>query len=314
MTETVDTGRTRRHGPIAGVRARVLTALSGDPDGTPPWVRELAEGDDAGFFPENGAAWVVHGGMGTMVAGIRALLMQALHPGALAGVHDWSRYREDPIGRLSGTVRWVICLTYGSRAQAERETARVGRFHRRVIGTYRATDGEERTYSATDPDLVEWVHLAFTDAFLSCHQTWGGEIPGGADAYVDEWATAGTLMRVTDPPRSEAELRRRRDDFLVRGILRRDERVDDVVRFLRRPPFRGSRSMSLAYRVLFASAVATIPRRYRALLGLRRSPLPVVTATRLVLAIVERALDDGPRSQDFARERLRRLEASAPLG
>lgn len=298
-------------GVIAGVRSRLLTALSGDPDGTPPWVRELAEGDDAGYFAENGAAWKVHAGVGTMVAGIRALLMQALHPGALAGVHDWSRYRDDPIGRLTGTVRWVICLTYGSRAQAERETARVGRFHQRVAGTYTASDGAERSYSAADPELVDWVHLAFTDAFLACHQTWGRAIPGGADAYVEEWATAGRLMRVAEPPRTEAELRSMLDSYLERGILRRDERVDDVVRFLRRPPFHDSRSMSLAYRVLFASAVATIPRRYRRMLGLRRSPLPVVTATRVVLAVTERALNAGPRAQDFARQRLRRLERSA---
>ena len=290
------------------LRARLLTALSGDPNGTPPWVRALAEGDDRGYFAEDGAAWTVHAGMGTMVAGIRALLLQALHPGALAGVHDWSRYHEDPIGRLTGTVRWVICLTYGSRAQAEQETARVGRFHRRVTGTYRTTDGADRPYTAADPELVEWVHLAFTDAFLTCHQTWGPPIPGGADAYVTEWATAGRLMRVANLPMSVAELRRRLDGFLERGVLRRDERVDDVVRFLRKPPFPGSRSMSLAYRVLFASAVATIPRRYRRLLGLRRTPLPVVTTTRIVLATVARALGAGPRAQDFARRRLRRLE------
>lgn len=292
------------------LRARLLTALSGDPDGTPPWVRELAEGDDTGWFAEDGPAWTVHAGMGTMVAGIRALLLQALHPGAMAGVHDWSRYRDDPIGRLTGTVRWVICLTYGSRAQAERETARVGRFHRKVQGSYRAAEGEERSYSASDADLVEWVHLAFTDAFLTCHQAWGGPIPGGPDAYVDEWATAGRLMRVPDPPRTEAELRRRLDAHLENGTLRRDERVDDVVRFLRRPPFPDSRSMSLAYRVLFASAVATIPRRYRRLLGVRRTPLPVVTTTRAVLALTARALGSGPRAQDFARRRLRRLQTA----
>lgn len=299
--------------PIRRLRARLLTALSGDPAGTPPWVRALAEGDDAGYFPEDGAAWTVHGGMGTMVAGIRALLLQALHPGALAGVHDWSRYRDDPIGRLTGTVRWVICLTYGSRAQAADETARVGRFHRRVAGTYRASDGAERAYSAADPELVEWVHLAFTDAFLTCHETWGGPIPGGADGYVDEWATAGRLMHVADPPRTEAELHGRLDDFLDRGVLRGGERVDDVVRFLRRPPFPDSRSMALAYRVLFASAVATIPRRYRRLLGVRRTPLPVVTTTRIVLATVARALNDGPRAQDFARRRLRRLGTTAAV-
>nr|BFF10136.1 oxygenase MpaB family protein [Microbacterium flavescens] len=295
-------------GPTMRLRARLLTALSGRPDGTPSWVRELAEGDDAGWFAEDGPAWTVHSGMGTMVAGIRALLLQALHPGALAGVHDWSRYREDPIGRLTGTVRWVICLTYGSKAQAERETARVGRFHQRVSGTYVTAQGDEVAYSAADADLVGWVHLAFTDAFLTCHETWGRPIPGGPDAYVAEWATAGRLMRVDDPPRTEAELRRRLDALLDGGVLRRDERVDDVVRFLRRPPFPDSLAMSLAYRVLFASAVATIPRRFRALLGLRRTWSPVITATRVILAVTESALGSGPRAQDFARRRLRRLE------
>nr|WP_318247012.1 oxygenase MpaB family protein [Microbacterium gallinarum] len=300
--------------PLKRLRARLLTALSGDPNGTPAWVRELAEGDDTGWFADGGPAWTVHAGMGTMVAGIRALLMQALHPGALAGVHDWSRYREDPIGRLTGTVRWVICLTYGSKAQAERETARVGRFHQRVSGTYVTGQGDEVSYSASDAELVEWVHLAFTDAFLTCHETWGRPIPGGPDAYVAEWATAGRLMHVADPPRTEAELRRRIDALLEGGVLRRDERVDDVVRFLRRPPFRDSRAMSLAYRVLFASAVATIPHRYRALLGLRRTWLPVITATRLILAVTENALGSGPRAQDFARRRLRRLGRADAAG
>jgi uncharacterized protein (DUF2236 family) len=290
------------------LRARLLTALSCEPDGTPPWVRALAEGDDPGYFAEDGPAWTVHGGTATFVAGIRALLLQALHPGPMAGVHDWSRYRDDPLGRLSGTVRWIICLTYGSRAQADAETARVGRLHTRVQGAYTDGAGEERPYSAGDPGLSDWVHLAFTDAFLTCHETWGRGIPGGPDAYVAEWATAGRLMRVDDPPLTEAELRRRLDAYLESGQLRRDERVDDVVRFLRRSPFRGSPMMSLAYRLLFASAVATIPPRYRRLLGLRRAPLPVVTLTRLVLAVSLRALSSGPRAQDFARTRLRRLQ------
>lgn len=290
---------------IAGLRAKLLTALAGDPTGMAPYVRRIAEGDDAGYFAEDGPAWTVHAGMGTLVAGIRALLVQALHPGPLAGVHDWSRYREDPIGRLTGTVRWVIAVTYGSTEQARAETARVGRFHAHVEGTYTAGDGERRRYTAGDADLVRWVHLAFTDAFLACHEAWGSPIPGGSDAYVADWATAGRLMRVEDPPVTRAALRAEMAGFLDRGELRRDERVDDVVRFLKKPPFRGA--MGLAYRVLFAAAVATIPPRMRRLLGVRRSPLPVVTLTRVVLAVTERALGAGPRAQDMARERLRRL-------
>ncbi|WP_349428731.1 oxygenase MpaB family protein [Microbacterium sp. LWS13-1.2] len=289
------------------LRARLLTALAGDPDGTPHWVRALAEGDDAGYFADGGAIWTVHAGTATFVAGIRALLIQALHPGAMAGVHDFSRYRDDPIGRLTGTVRWIICVTYGSTAQAARETQRVARLHERVGGSYESAAGE-RAYSAADADLVEWVHLAFTEAFLGAHQRWGGPIPGGPDAYVREWAQAGRLMRLKNPPLTEGELLARMDGFLTRGELRRDERVDDVVRFLRAAPFTGV--MRIAYRVLFAAAVASLPRSYRRLLGLRRSPLPVVTLTRIVLAVSAKALEEGPRAQDFARQRLRRLSGT----
>jgi uncharacterized protein (DUF2236 family) len=288
------------------LRARLLTAVAGHPDGRAPYVLELAEGDDAGYFAEGSAPWIVHAGMGTFVAGIRALLMQALHPGAMAGVHDWSRYREDPLGRLSGTVRWIVVLTFGSTAQADREIARVGRFHARVAGEYSAPDGAARRYSATDSDLVDWVHVTFADAFLTCHEAWGSPIPGGADAYVRDWATAGRLMGVDAPPTTADELRARRDGYLERGELRGDERVADVVRFLRKPPFRGT--LGIAYRVLFAAAVSTIPAPYRRLLGVRRSMLPVRMLTGFALGFAQRAIGAGPRAQDYARMRLRRLD------
>lgn len=162
--------------------------------------------------------------------------------------------------------------------------------------------------SAEDADLVEWVHLAFTDAFLVAHTTWGGAIPGGPDAYVSEWATAGRLMGVTRPPVSVSDLHARMDGLLAAGTLCGGERVDDVVRFLRTVPLEGS--LRFGYRILFEGAVATIPREYRRLLGLRRSWLPAVTATRLVLFVAQRALGTGPRAHDMARRRLRRLDSA----
>ncbi|MBN9604981.1 MAG: DUF2236 domain-containing protein, partial [Actinomycetales bacterium] len=292
-------------------RARLLTALSGRPDGTPPWIRELAEGDDAGFFPMGGAAWTVHAGMGTLVAGIRALLLQALHPGAMAGVHDHSRFREDPAARLVGTVRWVVVLTYGSTAQARREVDRVARYHAPVVGSYVDGAGRSRAYSAADADLAAWVHLAFADAFLTCHERWCGPIPhgpdeSGADAYVREWATAGRLMGVASPPESAGALRAALQGYVDRGELRHDERVAEVVRFLRRPAFPGA--MGWAYRVLFAGAVATLPREFRRLLGVRRAWWPAVTATRVVLWGAEKALSsgEGKRTSEWAGERVTR--------
>ena len=289
----------------AALRAELLTAFTGAPDGRPPWIVQLGEGDDAGYFGPGSASWAVHGGLGTLVAGIRALLVQTLHPGAMAGVHEGSRYREDPLGRLVGTVRWIVCLTFGSTEQARRETERVQRFHARVAGDYRARDGSSVPYSAADPELLSWVHLAFTDAFLTCHLEWGGQIPGGPDAYLREWATAGALLGVVDPPSTQEDLQAQLDAFRAAGVLRRDERVDAAVRFIRHPPL--SPRLRSAYGILFRAAVATIPHRDRRLLGLRRSVLPVKAMTRLALAAAGRALGGGPTAADIALDRITRL-------
>ncbi|MET0673314.1 MAG: oxygenase MpaB family protein, partial [Microbacterium pygmaeum] len=247
-------------------RSHLLQTLSGADDGSPQWVLEMREGLDAGYFGPGSAAWAVHGGMGTMVAGIRALLLQALHPGAMAGVHDWSRYREDPLGRLTGTIRWLVTVTFGDRATADRASAFVRGLHRRVQGEYVDAHGVLRPYRASDPDLVEWVHLAFTDSFLTCHELWESPIPGGSVAYVREWATAGELIGMDAPPRTAAQLRGRLQSIADAGTLRSDERVADVVRFIRRPPL--ARGMMPAYRVLFAGAVASLDPLHRRMLGL----------------------------------------------
>lgn len=291
-------------------RSRLLTTLSGNDEGRPHWVGKIEEGEDAGFFGPGSAAWAVHGGMATMVAGIRALLMQTLHPGAMAGVHDWSRYREDPLGRLSGTIQWLVTVTFADTTLAEAESSRVGRFHDRVTGTYLDANGEERRYAAGDPELLSWVHVVFTDAFLSCHKIWDGQIPGGPDGYVREWAKAGELVGVANPPRSEAELRAQFDSFRDAGVYKNDERVAEAVRFIRNPPLR--RSMMPAYRIMFAGAVASIPPDYRALLGLKRSPLPVIWGTRVVLGGVRLLLGSSSTSEDAARARIARLEAQHP--
>ena len=291
-------------------RSHLLVTLSGNDDGRPAWVGTMAEGNDAGFFGPGSASWAVHGGMATMVAGIRALLMQTLHPGAMAGVHDWSRYRDDPLGRLSGTIQWLVTVTFAATEQAERESARVGRFHDRVAGRYRDARGVEREYSAGDPELLSWVHVVFTDAFLTSHQVWDGAIPGGADRYVREWAKAGELVGVDDPPRSDAELAAQLRAFSDAGVLMGGDRVAEAVRFIRKPPLR--RGMMPFYRIMFAGAVASIPVEYRRMLGLRRSPLPVIWATGAVLGLVRLLLGSRSTSEDAARTRIARLAALDP--
>lgn len=291
---------------LGPVRSHLIETLSGRSDQIPAWILRLEDGDDAGFFPAGGAAWTVHGGMPTLVAGVRALVLQALHPGALAGVREHSRYREDPLGRLAGTIQWIHTVTFGSRAQAITGSEMVKSLHERVRGSYVDGHGVTRAYSANGPDLASWVHLAFTDAFLTCHERWGSPIPGGADGYVAEWATAAELMGVDDPPRTAADLRARIDAVTDAGELRGGPEAREIVRFIRRAPLR--RTLRPSYRVLFRAAVSTLEPQHRALLGLPAAdPLPVHGATALVLGGAQVLLGPQTQAELAARRRLARL-------
>lgn len=291
---------------LGPVRSHLIETLSGRSDRIPSWVLRLEDGEDAGFFPAGGAAWTVHGGMPTLVAGVRALLLQALHPGALAGVRDHSRYREDPLGRLAGTIQWIHTVTFGSRGQAVAASELVKTLHTRVRGSYVDGHGVARAYTAGDPDLAEWVHLAFTDAFLTAHERWGSAIPGGADGYVGEWATAAELMDVAHPPRTAAALRARIGAITDAGDLRGGPEVEEIVRFIRRPPLRAT--LRPSYRVVFRAAVSTLEPRHRALLGLPAADrFPVRRATALVLAGAQVLLGPQTQAELAARRRLARL-------
>jgi uncharacterized protein (DUF2236 family) len=292
-----------QNNPVSRTFRRVV---SGDPQGRPAWVRALEEGDDAGLFGPGSAPWAVHGSLTTLVGGIRALLLQALHPGALAGVRNHSRYQDDPLGRLAGTTRWLVTLTFGDTAAVERESMRVRTMHDKVRGTYASAEDPNgaSSYSADDPHLLRWVHLAFTDSFLTTHQVWGGPIPGGPDAYVGEWAKAAVPLGLADPPRSAAELAsqlRSFDDELQGGPDARE-----VVRFVMNPPLPiGARP---AYAVLAAGAVSTMDPHHRELLGLPNVPArPARIATRTLLAGMRWTIGDTSPSEQAARTRLTRL-------
>ena len=292
---------------IDAARSRIAqgfrSIVSGDPEGTPDWVRQLAHGTDVGYFGPGSAAWTVHGSLPTLVGGVRALLMQALHPGALAGVMQHSRYEADPLGRLAGTTQWLTVVTFGDMAMADRECARVRGMHRKVTGSY-PVNGQMREYSATDPDLLRWVHVAFTDSFLATHRVWGGPIPGGDDAYVREWAKAGELVGVVDPPRSVAELDRQIRDFGPQ--LRGDEAAWRTVDFIRSAPV--PLPAKAPYSLLFAGAVATIPDSHRRLLKLPRIPLAVAKpSVSAMLGALSLALGPTSPSLRNAIERTDRL-------
>jgi uncharacterized protein (DUF2236 family) len=190
------------------VRSRFRARVSGDPAGVPGWVRDIGTvGSGPGWFEPDGVVWWVHGDLSTLVGGVAALLGQAAHPLALAGVQRHSAYLADPWARLAGTARWLVVTTFGSAELAEREAARVRRMHTVVRGT----DAAGRPYSAGDPDLLRWVHLAFTDAFLAAQQAVGRPAPGRfgrrwPDAYVAAWARSARALGAGDLPETTAEL------------------------------------------------------------------------------------------------------------
>jgi uncharacterized protein (DUF2236 family) len=286
---------------------RFRRLLSGDPDGVPPWLDVIAAGDEGGLYMPEDAPWIVHADFGTLVGGIRALLMQALHPGSLTGVATHSRYEQDALGRLAGTIRWLTVTTFGSHAAVAGEAQRVNRMHKRVTGDYQTSEGEKRPYKAADPDLLLWVHIAFMDSFLRCHQMYAWrEIPGGADAYVRLWAKSVEPIGLATAPLSEAQLvseinRYKRELVATTKTL-------DVVKFIKRPPL--PLLARPVYWLLFEAAVVSLPVEFRELLGLKAKSRRIIQPlTRGVLRLIRVAI--GPESpiEDGAIERLRRIGA-----
>jgi len=280
--------------------------LSGDPNGVPPWLPIVAAGDEPGLFVPTDAPWVVHADFGTLVGGVRALLLQALHPGSLAGVRQHSRYEQDALGRLSGTIRWLTVTTFGSHTAVTGEAGRVNRMHVPVTGDYQGSDGSQRQYRASDPDLLRWVHIAFMDSFLRSHQLYSRrEIPGGADAYVRLWARSVVPLglREAEVPRDEQQLLQVLEQYRSQLVVTEETR--EVLRFIKRPPL--PRPARAIYALLYQAALASLSPVHRALIGERPRPFWLVRPlTRSTLRFMRWAIGPDSPIEDAARARLRR--------
>jgi uncharacterized protein (DUF2236 family) len=284
--------------PAPAVARAFRRLLSGHPDGTPPWISRIASGDADCLVEPDGPSWVVHGSLTTLVGGVRALMMQALQPAAVTGVAEHSAYRTDTVGRLRRTTQWLVITTFADVATAEATAAAVRSLHDTVTGT----DPAGRAYEASDPQLLRWVHDAFTDSFLTAHLALGGrEIPGGPDAYVAEWAASARLLGADGLPSTHTGLRDQIEEFRADPGFGRAPATEDVAAFLRAPnlplAFRGP------YRVLSLAAAATLDPRDAALLGLpqRRG---AVRAARGLLDVLTWALSSTSPAERAARVRL----------
>ena len=206
------------------------------------------------WLPDDSPARTVHADPAMFIGGLRALLLQSLHPLAMAGVAEHSDYRSDPWGRLQRTAEFLAVTTYGPAAAAEHAVARVRRVHERVVGV--APDG--RAYAANDPHLLAWVHLAEVDSFLRAYQRFGAARldEAAADAYVRDLAVVADHLGAETPPRSVADLRRQLRAF--RPELRGTADARRAAVFLvGRPPVPAVARP--AYLVLAAAAVSLLP-------------------------------------------------------
>ncbi|MDY7100922.1 MAG: oxygenase MpaB family protein, partial [Actinomycetota bacterium] len=203
-----------------------LRAALGAPE--PEEVRHVRRPGEPGLFAPDSVTWRVHADTSMLIGGLRALLLQTLHPLAMAGVAEHSDYRNDPWGRLRRTSQFVGATTYGGAAEAERAIETVIRVHERVRGV--APNG--LPYRASDPHLITWVHATEVDSFLRTYQRYGhGTLTDAeADRYVAEMAVIGQRLGGSDVPTSRAELR-----VWLRGVrpeLRAGAQARDGVRFL----------------------------------------------------------------------------------
>lgn len=267
-----------------------------------PLARTLDHSGDPGLLGPESVSWMVLGDVAAFVGGIRGLLIQAAHPEVVAGVGDHSRYRDDPLGRLSRTSSYVTATTYGAMPEVEQAVEVVRRMHRVVKGV----SSRGIPYDAADPGMSAWVHNVLTESFLVAHQTYGGRrlTQEEADGFVVEQTRVGALLGADPMPDTAGRLT---DWVTSHPDLASSPEMRDAIDFLTDPPLESN--IKLGYKILMQAAVATIPSRLLEILGLAefRAALPL---GRGAVAVLRWAMGYSP-SWELA---LTRVGADVPDG
>jgi uncharacterized protein (DUF2236 family) len=242
---------------------------------------------DDGLLGPDPLAWRVIAHPGSLVGGLRSLIIQSLHPLAMAGVAEHSDFRRRPLDRLKRTTYYVAATAYGDSATAAEAVRRVKRRHASVRGTDPVTG---RPYSAGDPDTQVWVHITEWHSFLAAHRVFaGGLTPDEEDRYMLEGVTIGSLLGA--PPESiPASVEAARDYFArVRSELRISDWARDAIRFVIDPPLtRELLPFQVPLRLMASAAVALVPRDLRRLAGIDRPravDAAALTAVRPLLVL-----------------------------
>lgn len=234
------------------------------------------------WFTPDDAIWRVHRDTSMFVGGIRALLLQSLHPVAMQAVSEHSGYRGDPWGRLQRTSRYIAVTTYGTVPDAEAAIAKVSHIHDFIKGV----TPTGIPYEADDPHLLMWVHCAEIDSFLAAHQAYGAKPLNAAraDEYVAQTAVAAERLGVVDAPRTVAELESILMSFRVE-LDRTEAAVEAATLLLKHPPL--PKTSLPAYQVLVRGALSIMPAWALARLRLPYAPLSEVIAKPLARAATQ---------------------------
>lgn len=248
----------------------------------------MASPEDHGLFGPDSITWRVHGDSAMLVGGLRALILQSLHPLGVAAMEDHSIYTEDPVGRFRRTTEFVAATTFGNTSTAERAIQMVRRVHTSVTGTApERAPFNGRTYAASDPHLVTWVHITEVDSFLRAFNKYGtGSLsPSEQDRYVAEMAQVGEAVGGADVPTDVRSLNKAMQRY--RRELAGTPEGRRGTRFLLAPPI--ALAARGPYAVIAAAAVGMLPLWTR--LPLRLPFMPVSDA--LVVRPATTALTRG---------------------
>jgi uncharacterized protein (DUF2236 family) len=246
----------------------------------PEYQRRWKPGVDAGLFGPDSMVWRVHADPASLIGGLRALLIQALHPVAMAAVDQHSGYKTDPWGRLSRISEYMTITTFGDTQQAFDAAARLRDIHRGLSGVDPVTG---RSYRVDDPDLLLWVHNVEVDSFVAGFRAYGDSMEAPeADRYVFEMVKHAELVGLApeDVPHTMAELRVYLDSATGLALT---PAARDGMRYVLAPPMPPLARPLWA--VLATAAVAILPAWVRDLYG-----LPWVGVATPAVRVTTRAL------------------------
>lgn len=256
---------------------------------------------DGGLFGPRSLVWRVHRDRSFPLAGMRSLMVQALHPLAMAGVAQHSNWQRDPFGRLAATSGYVLTVTYGDTAAANAVAARVRAVHTHVRGT----DGETGlAYSAADPALLLWVHAGMVDSIVHIVQRYGRGLDASeADRYVAEMVPFAEIVGVPAErvPNSVNALREYIESVDLRQIT---PAAQDAIGVVLDPPDLSDDLREL-WHDLGQVAIGTLPGWARSMYGFAEPPPELMERepVRQLIGAVDVAFESLPGVLE-ARERI----------